>query len=241
MIRHLVRTVMRIPDSRAVFKRSQKGKPFLSNSEVCPVARLRGMQFNVSHHGDWVILAAESRFAVGCDVMRVERPRGSPLAEFFRYMKTNFSESEWASVLSRPKGRPRLVRFMRLWTLKESFVKTHGQGLSFEPKRISFAVEKALDAPCDQVREDETASSAPRARLSDFLASAQEAKATKTHPGETGEKDSRGQREIESPVGQCTAISVKVDGKVPLLAGALEVRNPCRAFFIAFFFGFRMM
>ena len=90
MIRHLVRTVMGIPDSRAVFRRSQKGKPFLSNSEVCPVARLRGMQFNVSHHGDWVILAAESRFAVGCDVMPNERPRGSPLAGVFPIHEDKF-------------------------------------------------------------------------------------------------------------------------------------------------------
>jgi len=106
------------------------------------------MQFNVSHHGDWVILTAESRFSVGCDVMGITKP-GSSQATFFRHMRSNFSTHEWESIVLKtedPKDeekqdRAQLTRFMRLWTLKESYVKALGEGLSLEPKRVCFKME----------------------------------------------------------------------------------------------------
>ena len=56
------------------FGRTEKGKPYLINP---PNKSSSGchFNFNVSHQGDYVVLAAEKGSLVGVDVMKVEWPR----------------------------------------------------------------------------------------------------------------------------------------------------------------------
>eukprot|EP00466_Bigelowiella_natans_P009854 jgi/Bigna1/76520/fgenesh1_pg.41_\ len=141
LVRKLLKDIMQMPTID--LKRTQKGKPYIANPQECPIEELKHMQFNVSHHGDWVVLAAESCFSVGIDVMGIERPGRGSLGSFFKNMRSNFSEGEWSHVMADEGGdRGRLTRFMRLWTLKESYVKARGEGLSISPNRVCFEMRR---------------------------------------------------------------------------------------------------
>ena len=50
--------------------RAPKGRPFLDDEggRACRTAGLASLCFDVSHHGKWVALAAESDFSVGLDL-----------------------------------------------------------------------------------------------------------------------------------------------------------------------------
>lgn len=94
------------------------GKPFLKD---CP-----GIQFSLSHSGSRV-LCALSTGAVGCDIQQTGS--GNPaLADRF------FSPAEAAYL----KAEGRETDFYRLWTLKESFVKAVGLGLSLPLKEFTL-------------------------------------------------------------------------------------------------------
>jgi len=99
------------------------GKPYLPG----------GAFFNLSHSGDWVALAVDSRGAVGCDVqIRQETLKPEIIAKRF------FHSTEYEAFLSSaPEERERV--FYRTWALKESCLKALGRGFRIAP--TSFAVD----------------------------------------------------------------------------------------------------
>ena len=62
---------MGIPYNKIVFARTEKGKPYLKN-EVSTT--FPNFNFNVSHQGQYAVLAAEPEYQVGIDVMQIEKP-----------------------------------------------------------------------------------------------------------------------------------------------------------------------
>ena len=66
---------MGIPYKTIAIARTEKGKPFLSNEVP---AEMNNFNFNVSHQGEYAVLAAEHHRQVGVDVMQVEYPRKFP-------------------------------------------------------------------------------------------------------------------------------------------------------------------
>ncbi|HOI88261.1 MAG TPA: 4'-phosphopantetheinyl transferase superfamily protein [Lentimicrobium sp.] len=112
--RHLLERVCgKLPDDREFFI-GEKGKP--------EPGGLQGIHFNVSHSGDWVV-AALSPFPVGVDV---ERMRKVPEGVANRF----FSEKEKAWLASANNEIEKAEIFFTLWTLKESFLKALGTGLT---------------------------------------------------------------------------------------------------------------
>lgn len=71
MLRKLIHQVTRIPYNKIELARSEKGKPYLVNQLP---RGLENFSFNVSHHGEMVVLAAETNCDVGIDVMKLETP-----------------------------------------------------------------------------------------------------------------------------------------------------------------------
>jgi len=116
--------------------RSDKGKPFLTNElkEDCDSQP----SFNVSHQGSYSVLAAETRYLVGVDVMRVEYVGGKAVSEFFHTMRRQFTQREWSSIREPQEEKDQLAQFYRHWCLKESYVKAVGIGIGFELQRLSF-------------------------------------------------------------------------------------------------------
>jgi 4'-phosphopantetheinyl transferase len=103
------------------------------------MSRCGVFDINISHQGDFCVLAGDSRPKVGIDVMRLEYSGGRSLEDFFDLMKRQFSRTEWTFIrTSGGEDRDKLRRFMRLWCLKESYVKAEGVGIGFDLQRISF-------------------------------------------------------------------------------------------------------
>lgn len=89
------------------------GKPYLSEVE--------DVYFNLSHSGDLVICAISSQ-EIGCDVERIS-DRDSDIARRF------FSPEEYELIAGQDTETLRREMFFRLWTLKESFIKSTGMGM----------------------------------------------------------------------------------------------------------------
>ena len=89
------------------------GKPEIAGQNV---------KFNLSHSGEWAVCAV-SRHEVGCDIEHV-KPRSLKTAKRF------FTAGEYALITAQKTEEKRTEMFYRCWTLKESFVKATGVGLS---------------------------------------------------------------------------------------------------------------
>ena len=98
------------------------------------------LDVNVSHQGDWVVLGAARDGFVGVDVMSTKYSGGRSVAEFFRLMTRQFTESEWKNIKAPPDEAGQLRNFYRHWCLKEAFVKALGVGITFNLQRISFNI-----------------------------------------------------------------------------------------------------
>lgn len=143
--------------------RTAKGRPKLI-FPACP----KGFDFNVSHQGDFAVLAATSSLSinnkqsdeknggtnsesiqmprVGVDVMKVETGRTKETAEFFRLMRRQLTDGEWNYVGQVDDELTKLSRFYRFWCLKESYVKALGVGIGFEVGRLHFHIKENLSA-----------------------------------------------------------------------------------------------
>ncbi|XP_075054919.1 L-aminoadipate-semialdehyde dehydrogenase-phosphopantetheinyl transferase isoform X2 [Mixophyes fleayi] len=137
LIRKVIAEKLKIPWSKIVLERTAKGKPFLA-SDIAP--QHPNFNFNVSHQGDYAVLAAEPDLQVGVDIMKTDLPGSGSTEEFFRIMHRQFTEREWHSIKSMGSDWAQLDMFYRHWALKESFIKAIGVGLGFNLQRIEFEV-----------------------------------------------------------------------------------------------------
>lgn len=91
------------------------GKPLLVGHDL---------QFNISHSGDWLVIAVANVSTVGVDVECVK-----PRASLDQVARRCFSETEYRHWRALPVDQ-QLRCFYRLWTIKEAFVKAVGRGLA---------------------------------------------------------------------------------------------------------------
>ncbi len=82
---------------------------------------VQGIGFNLSHSGDFVVCAVGEK-SVGCDVEKIKK---APMQVAKRF----FGESEAAYVQAQAVSE-RDAAFFRLWTMKESYIKMTGEGMS---------------------------------------------------------------------------------------------------------------
>ncbi|XP_042343160.1 L-aminoadipate-semialdehyde dehydrogenase-phosphopantetheinyl transferase isoform X2 [Plectropomus leopardus] len=139
LLRRFVCEKMGIPWSEIRLERSPRGKPYLA----APVSPDSGPEppswtFNLSHQGDYAVLAAEQGAQVGVDIMKTTMPGSSSVPEFFRIMTRQFTEYEWSVIQSAGSEQQQLATFYRHWALKESFIKAIGTGLGFNLQRVAF-------------------------------------------------------------------------------------------------------
>ncbi|GFO09143.1 L-aminoadipate-semialdehyde dehydrogenase-phosphopantetheinyl transferase [Plakobranchus ocellatus] len=137
LLRYAVSKILGIPCRALQFGRTEKGKPYLV-SPIDKTTMRSDLSFNVSHQGDYVVLAAERGNNVGVDVMKVEWPRNTPVSSFFKTMHRQYTDQEWSEVKCYSNERDQLKVFFRLWCLKESVVKALGIGIGFEVSRLNF-------------------------------------------------------------------------------------------------------
>jgi 4'-phosphopantetheinyl transferase len=119
-----------VQPGRWQFQSSAEGRPSLA-----PPFDRTGLHFNIAHTEGVVAMAVCQHPLVGVDVEKIDR---APLAVAERF----FSAAEAAELRALPiDAQPR--RFMRLWTLKEAYLKAIGTGLAGGLGRMSFIFETA--------------------------------------------------------------------------------------------------
>lgn len=137
LLRKAIHEEVGIPYDGIVLKRTEKGKPYLSNKLP---SDQQAFNFNVSHQGDYAVLGAQRGYLVGVDIMKIDEPRGTRIDEFFDRMSRQFTKQEWGYVKLGEGTLEQLTRFYRLWCLKESYVKALGVGIGFDLQRIDFHI-----------------------------------------------------------------------------------------------------
>jgi len=113
LIRAVVCTKFGFPNGEIDFDKNDYGKPFIKNRP--------DFHYNISHSGDWVICAVDNAL-VGIDVETV-KPMDFGIAKRF------FSKEECNDLMMKEESQ-RLAYFFDLWTLKESYIKADGRGMS---------------------------------------------------------------------------------------------------------------
>jgi 4'-phosphopantetheinyl transferase len=99
------------------------GKPMLKNFEQ--------IHFNLAHSGDWVVCGV-SDVPIGIDV-EIIKSNDLDVAKAF------FTSSEYKDILNQPKEQ-QIKYFYKIWTLKESYVKAEGKGLSIPLNSFRFCI-----------------------------------------------------------------------------------------------------
>ncbi|XP_070554089.1 L-aminoadipate-semialdehyde dehydrogenase-phosphopantetheinyl transferase-like [Ptychodera flava] len=135
LLRKAVADTLQIPWHEVKLARTDKGKPYLVNAvpNFFP-----NFNFNVSHQGDYSIVAAEPILQVGVDVMKVEQPSRTNIPDFFLTMRKQFTEHEWRTIKRPSNLWKQLETFYRYWCLKESYIKAIGIGLGYDLQRLEF-------------------------------------------------------------------------------------------------------
>jgi 4'-phosphopantetheinyl transferase len=113
---------------------------FVANEYGCPaIAEPPGfprVRFNLSHTTGMIVCAVALGHEVGVDVEDTTR-RGETVSIADRY----FSPSEVRDLHAIPEAERR-ARFFEYWTLKESYIKARGMGLSLPLEQFSFRLRE---------------------------------------------------------------------------------------------------
>lgn len=113
LARLVIMDSLKISNSEIRFGKNEFGKPFLLEHP--------GFHFNVSHSGEWVVCAVDDE-DIGIDVEEI-------CCIDIKIADRFFSRQEVADINSRQEAE-RLPYFYDIWTLKESYIKAWGKGLS---------------------------------------------------------------------------------------------------------------
>jgi len=133
-----------LPFSAASIQRTKGSKPFLHNRPEGR-AELANWNFNVSHEGRYVALAAEPLLVCGVDVAAPEQVRGArrSLEALFKSMESQLTRREWRTIEAAPTERAKEDLFRKYWSLKEAYTKARGDGIAFPLGKCDFHLDDA--------------------------------------------------------------------------------------------------
>ncbi|MCL2372784.1 MAG: 4'-phosphopantetheinyl transferase superfamily protein [Defluviitaleaceae bacterium] len=122
MLRYMLMQHFSIRHEDIQLLKDESGKPYLKGLPV---------HFNISHSGDYVVCAVSEQ-PVGIDIERIKEVD-------FKLAERYFCKSEYRDLFAREEIR-RLDYFFSLWTLKESYLKWLGTGMSVPLDSIAFKI-----------------------------------------------------------------------------------------------------
>lgn len=133
MVRMVLSRYARIAPEHWAFSKNAYGRPAIADAIVEAEAQARGLSFNLSHTRGLIALAVTRGRELGIDVENIAtRAVSLDVAERF------FSPIEVAELACVAADRQQ-DRFFEYWTLKESYIKARGMGLSLPLDRFSFS------------------------------------------------------------------------------------------------------
>jgi 4'-phosphopantetheinyl transferase len=113
LTRFVIRERTQLSDDEMVFTVDRYDKPYVKNVE--------DLHFNVSHSGEWVVCAVDSE-PIGIDVEVIKNIK-------LNIAKRFFSQEEYNDIVGKDENE-RTGYYYDLWTLKESYIKAVGRGLT---------------------------------------------------------------------------------------------------------------
>ena len=116
-----------IPEEKLEIKKGEKGKPYVLNIPA---------HFNVSHSGDYTVLAISDR-PIGID-LEIIRDFSAILA------KKYFNEDELKYISGNSSSRKKSLMqkcFYEIWTAKEAYLKFPGKGIAGGINSLSFSFD----------------------------------------------------------------------------------------------------
>lgn len=128
MVRVLLCKKCNVKSHQLSFYKNKYGKPYLKDGD--------DLFFNVSHSKNWVCVVL-SKQEVGIDIEEVSR-------NYINLSKSYFNNSEILYINSY-ENSSQMKKFFEIWTMKESYVKAKGKGLSIPLN--SFEVKQDVVAP----------------------------------------------------------------------------------------------
>ncbi len=136
LIRYLIIEKLGYENRQIAFYRNEYGKPYLQG--------VQDFYFNLSHSGDWVLCGISNR-EIGVDIEHITKSHTDLAARFF-------NPQEYTFLLEQsPECRDRW--FYQIWSLKESYIKYKGSGLSIPLSSFCFTFDRgktALHTPTEE-------------------------------------------------------------------------------------------
>ena len=111
-----------------VFKRGERGKPFLDNSDSDI-----NLQFNLSHSNNVALLAVRKDHDIGVDIEYMERDN-----EWAKLIRRFFTQPEQDNIFALPEDQQKKA-FFQVWTRKEAHMKVTGEGLHLAPGQFTVS------------------------------------------------------------------------------------------------------
>ena len=158
-----------VPHADVLLRRTKGKKPFFAWTEMAGFDAARAdssfaaapnFNFNVSHEGEFVVLASEPVAIVGVDVAAPgqlrnrNRKGGAPsVEETLQSFRDTLSLSETRAIRAYETEAEKEDAFRRHWSCKEALTKAMGVGLGMELGRASFSFTKQNEHAYDAVVE----------------------------------------------------------------------------------------
>jgi 4'-phosphopantetheinyl transferase len=130
LVRSVLSKLTRTSPEALQFSAGSQGKPYLADS----LGLGRSLSFNLSHTQDLVLLAVSRDGHLGVDVETSASP--APL----EIIGQHFSPAEQRALASLPSNAEQGQHFWACWTLKESYLKATGTGLTHSLNDVGFAL-----------------------------------------------------------------------------------------------------
>ncbi len=124
LLRFIIATSLNKKNDSIYIYNNEYGKPYIREVD--------NFNFNLSHSGDWVVCAVNN-VTIGIDIEKIHDVDLNLSARFF-------SEEEHSYLVSLENTKRREA-FFDFWTLKESYIKADGRGLSIPLNSFSFKIE----------------------------------------------------------------------------------------------------
>lgn len=121
LIRMIIIKKFSIDNEDIEFLLNDYGKPHLKGFD--------DFHFNISHSGEWIACAIDEK-EVGIDIEKINHIELDIAKRFF-------TKNEYIDLINKPEQN-RIDYFYDLWTLKESYIKARGMGLSIPLNSFSF-------------------------------------------------------------------------------------------------------
>ena len=122
-----------IDEKSVIYAQNKNGKSFITNYPE--------LHFNVSHSGTFA-MAVFADFEVGCDIEKVKTID-------LKIPKRFFCPAEYEKILSQKDVNAQTELFYRFWTIKESFLKATGFGLSLPMNKFEVNLNEKVILPVE--------------------------------------------------------------------------------------------